>query len=723
MARLRHFLSVCAVVVMTCGIAQLVTATPSVHASITAESNTFGLQLAASTFFSDENVSLAYTVDISTPEITEPETVSASPPVVTVLDSATSDVEAAGGTSASQAGTRTTSTIDIAPPDIRQPAVIVRVALHRPLDGQSLSEVVAGDAGTVIDVVTGPLNQFALRDEQTNIVSLNIDVPLQARLGYTAHLDDVLEYVDSGITPVSVSIIRGATLIAHDVTLIDVGWQFVEAAPLAVSAFAQISGRSTLTTPADPALTDSDISRVNSQVHQLWELLDQTRIPLSLAFAPELAGPLIDGTITPSINDIDIDQLLADNGGELLSLPYRKIDPSAAAVAELHDRFITELDSGDTALQQLFPSVTPTRGLWLVDNGSTSESITEEGLQLLKDLGTTRLLMADDTYVGGPPHDGVDVTRPGQVILGEATLPITIAGGITEISATPSSTPTDHAVMTAAQIMQTRRAQPDVARSVVLAAPGFSIPNPEIVNSIEQLLIDDPTIAFMPVSEFPFDTPHNRAIVEPHPPAVDLTQRQLTAESLQGLVNDTGSMLTAENELVRRWENLLSDLFDGRGDGQFVVKMIDLITSETVQVRQRVSVPMSGTVNLTGRDTPLPLVIENNGTEPLSVLVQLNAPRLIVPAEPVKAVLLPGTNSLQIPVEARANGSFEVEVEVLSPTKTPVVDGVTITAKAMTLSGFGRLVGFGLILVLLSWWISHLRQQRRRTQQGLLSDV
>ena len=33
----------------------------------------------------------------------------------------------------------------------------------------------------------------------------------------------------------------------------------------------------------------------------------------------------------------------------------------------------------------------------------------------------------------------------------------------------------------------------------------------------------------------------------------------------------------------------------------------------------------------------------------------------------------------------------------------------------MTLSGFGRLIGFGLILTLISWWVSHLRQQRQRT--------
>ena len=696
-----------------CGVAPLLVKSPVASASITAESETFGLQLTSSRFFADENLSLVYAVDINTPEITEPTTVSATPPAVNVNDSATSESSAEAGTSSPTVSADTASTIEIVPPGIREPAVIVRVAIHRPLRGESLSDVVAGEAGAVIDVVTGPLHQFASRDLTTNAVSLNIDLPLQARRGYTSHREDVLEYVDDGITPVSVSIIRGTAVVAHDVTLIDVGWKFIDAAPLSVSTVAQIVGRSTLTPPADHELPDSDVDRVTAEVEQVATLLDQTRIPLTLAFSPELASPLIDGPLAPAVTNFDLDQLLADNGGELLSMPLRQIDPSAAAIASQEHRFITELELGDLALQQVFPSFTPTPTVWLVDNQSTSDSITEDGLRLLSTLGVQRLLMADHTYIGGPAHDGLDVTRPGQVLLGNETLPVTIAGSLGEIVATSSGTPTDHAVMTTAQIMERRRTQPETARSIVLTAPDFSVPDPELVNKIEQLLTDDPTVKFLPISQVAPTTPFNRAIVEPQAPSVDLSQRQLTAESLRGLIDDTGSMLAPENELVGRWNELLNDLFDQRGDGQFVVDMIDLITAETVEVRQRVSVPMSGTVNLTGRDTPLPLVIENSGTEPLSVLVQLNAPRLVVPTEPLETVLLAGTNSLQIPVEARSNGSFEVEVEVLSPARTSVVSGVTITAKAMTLSGFGRLVGFGLILVLLSWWVSHLRQQRR----------
>jgi hypothetical protein len=717
MSRRRGVLAVCASAAVVCGFAPLVAASPLVHASITAESEPSGLQLTSSIFFADESLSLSYTVDVNTPEITEPTTVSTTPPAVTVIDRTTSESSTEAGTGRLLA-TSPASTIEIAPPGIQEPAVIVRVALHRPLNGASLSEVVSGDAGPVIDVVTGPLQRFAARDAITNNVSLNIDLPLQARVGYRSHLDDVLEYVDSGITPVSVSVLRGTSVIAHDVTLIDVGWKFVDAAPLAVSTVAQIVGRSSLVTPSDHALPDSDVARATLELQRLSELLQQTNIPLTLAFSPELVAPLEAGTLAASVTGAAVDRLLMDNGGELLSLPYRKIDPSAAATAGEESRFVTELDSGDLALQSAFPSFTPTRTVWLLDDRSTTESITEAGLQLLRSVGAERLLMSAHTYAGGPLHDGLDATRPGQVLLGDVSLPVTIAREIGELHDRSSGTPMDHAVMAAAQITERRRAQPDIARSIVLISSDFSVPDPALLSAVEQLLVDDPTIEFLRLSQVPFEPPYNRPIVEPQAPVVDLSQRQLTADSLRDLINDTGSMLTTDNELIRRWNNLLEDLFDDRGSGQFVVDIIDIITAETAEVRQRVSIPMSGTVNLTGRNTPLPLIIENSGSEPLSVLVHLVAPRLIVPTEPISTVLLPGTNSLQIPVEARSNGSFAVEVEVLSPVNTSVVSGVTITAKAMTLSGFGRLVGFGLILVLLSWWASHLRQQRRSREQN-----
>ena len=685
-------------------------------ASITQDAEASGLRLATSEFFANNTIKLSYDLTTRAPEITEPTVVTTVPSPITPIEQVEPD--SSSGTDASEttssSDTEEPAPIVIAVPGVKEPALMLRVAIHRPLDGRSLTDVVDGDPGDVIDVISGPLNQFATRDAATEEITVNVDVPLQQRLSYRAHLDDVLEYVDTGITPVSVSVIRGTAVLAHDVTLIDVGWRQENPSALSVAMTTHIAGRSQLTVPGDHSLPASDSSRAAQDVELLVDLLTHSQVPLSVALSPELAESLANEALPTAVAARDIDRLISAVGGEVLSLPYRSIDPFAAGTAGLDERFISELDAGDAALQAAFPSLTPVRSVWLADDAITSSAITTEGVDLLKSQGVERLIMTDDSYAGGAPHDGLDDTQPGLFAIEATSLPVIMTGAVSEIAPRPDVALEDQAVLFVARIMQLRREQPELARSVVFSAPDLTIPDVETVQAIERLLSSDPTVEFMRVSELPDQITANRAIVTPAVPQVDLAQRQLTADALQVLIDDTGSMLNENHESVAQWNALINDLFDQRGSGQYVVDIIDVITNETSAVRQRVSVPMSGTVNLTGRDTPLPLVVENSGPEPLRVLIRLKAPRLVVPDEPLAKTLPPGVNSVQVPVAARSNGSFDVEVEVLSPAGTPVVSGVTIVAKAMTLSGFGRLVGFGLILVLISWWVSHLRQQRQR---------
>ena len=685
-------------------------------ASITQDAELSGLRLTTSQFFADSTIKLSYDLTIRAPEITEPTVVTTVPspitPIAQIDSDSSSSTDASETTSSSD--TEEPAPIVIAVPGVKEPALILRVAIHRPLNGQPLTDVVDGDPGDVIDVISGPLNQFAIRDAATEEVTVNVDVSLQQRLSYRAHLDDVLEYVDTGITPVSVSVIRGTAVIAHDVTLIDVGWQQANPSPLSVAMTTHIAGRSQLTIPGDNSLPASDGSRAAQEFELLADLLERSQVPLSLALSPELAELLANETLPTAVAARDIDRLISAVGGEVLSLPYRSVDPFAAGIAGLDERFISELDAGDAAMQAVFPSLTPVRSAWLADDAITSTAITTEGVDLLKSQGVERLIMTDNSYAEGALHNGIDDTQPGLFAVDATSLPVVITGAVGEIAPHPDAALEDQAVLFVARIMQLRREQPELARSVVFSAPDLAIPDAETVQAIERLLSGDPTVKFMRVSELPDQITTNQAIVTPSVPQVDLAQRQLTANILQVITDDTGSMLNEEHELVTQWNALINDLFDQRGDGKYVVDIIDVITNEASAVRQRVTVPMSGTVNLTGRDTPLPLVVENMGPEPLQVLIRLNAPRLVVPDEPLSMTLPPGVSSVQVPVEARSNGSFDVEVEVLSPAGTPVVSGVTIVAKAMTLSGFGRLVGFGLVLVLLSWWVSHIRRQRQR---------
>lgn len=690
-------------------------AEPSQHdTSITHDAEPSGLRLRTSQFFANGTIKLSYDLIARVPEITEPT-------VVTNVLSPITPVEPANyGSGASTNETNSSSDLEepgptaIAVPGVKAPALILRVAIHRPVTELPLTNVIDGDPGDVIDVMSGPLNQFAMRDAATKEITINVDVPLQQRLSYRAHLDDTLEYVDTGITPVSVSVIRGTAVIAHDVTVIDVGWQQANPSPLSVALTTLIAGRSQLIIPGDNSLPASDGLRAAQELELLVGLLKRSRIPISIAISPEVAESLTKEMLPTTVAARDVDRLISAAGGEVFSLPYRSIDPFAAGPTGLNDRFISELNAGDEAIKAAFPSLTPMRSVWLADDAITSTAITTEGVDLLKSQGVERLIMTDDSYAKGALQDELDDTQSGLFAVDSTSLPIVITGTVGEITHNPNISIEDQAVLSVARIMQHRRKQPKLARSVLFSAPDLTIPNDETVQAIERLLSGDPTVKFTRVSDLPNQITANPAIVTPSVPQIDLAQRQLTADALQALINDTGSMLDKEHEFVTNWNAIINDLFDQRGNEEYVVDIIDVVTNETSAVRQWVSVPMSGTVNLTGRDTPLPLLINNTGADPLQVLIRLNSPRLLVPDEPLAMTLPPGMSSVQVPVEARSNGSFDVEVEVLSPAGTPIVNNITIVAKAMTLSGFGRLIGFSLILALISWWVSHIRRQRQR---------
>ena len=196
-------------------------------ASITQDVEASGLRLTTSQFFADSTLKLSYDLTTRAPEITEPTVVITVPSPISPIEQADSDSSSGIDASETNMSSDTDKPVPIviAAPRVKEPALILRVAIHRPVSVQPLTDVVDGDPGDVIDVISGPLNQFATRDAATEEVTVNVDVPLQQRLSYRAHHDDVLEYVDTGVTPVSVSVIRGTAVIAHDITLIDVGWQ------------------------------------------------------------------------------------------------------------------------------------------------------------------------------------------------------------------------------------------------------------------------------------------------------------------------------------------------------------------------------------------------------------------------------------------------------------------------------------------------------------------
>ena len=100
---------------------------------------------------------------------------------------------------------------------------------------------------------------------------------------------------------------------------------------------------------------------------------------------------------------------------------------------------------------------------------------------------------------------------------------------------------------------------------------------------------------------------------------------------------------------------------------------------------------------------------------PLTVALDVRSPKLTFP-DGIETFTVPAASSsyADVPVRARSNGTFSIEVRVLTPDGSQLVDGPTVLKASVTrLTGLSQVVTVGAVLVLVSWWYTHLRRKRR----------
>ena len=108
------------------------------------------------------------------------------------------------------------------------------------------------------------------------------------------------------------------------------------------------------------------------------------------------------------------------------------------------------------------------------------------------------------------------------------------------------------------------------------------------------------------------------------------------------------------------------------------------------------------------------LNVGNRLDEPITVVLRLASPRLSFPDGDQTITLPPeSTQTIQVPVRARSNGTSSVEVDILTPSGDPLIETVTLKSRVNSLTGLGQALTAGLVLILLTWWFSHWRRRRR----------
>jgi len=120
-------------------------------------------------------------------------------------------------------------------------------------------------------------------------------------------------------------------------------------------------------------------------------------------------------------------------------------------------------------------------------------------------------------------------------------------------------------------------------------------------------------------------------------------------------------------------------------------------------------------LNLTSRRGTLPVTVANANPFPVDVLVRVRSDRLRFPDGGALTLTVDPADArrIDVPVEARATGSVPVFVELWTPDDRIQLDQRRLNVRSTAFSGVGLVLSLGAVLVLLGWWVRHIRSTRR----------
>ena len=135
----------------------------------------------------------------------------------------------------------------------------------------------------------------------------------------------------------------------------------------------------------------------------------------------------------------------------------------------------------------------------------------------------------------------------------------------------------------------------------------------------------------------------------------------------------------------------------------------------TVQRRMRaITLPARDRVTLGARDARFPLPITSSSSEPLKVIITLEASdRLSFRSDRIEAVLRGERTTVQIPVRTRATGDTPLRITVRTPDGQVVLAESQYTIRSTAVSGVGLLLTIGAGGFLALWWGRHWYRTRR----------
>lgn len=586
---------------------------------------------------------------------------------------------------------------------------------------QEVRDASSGRLPSTVDTVIVDVSD--LRDAATGRVDVAIPIEMGVRT------KDALQMSATGLYPVSIGLQEDKSVTSQIVT-------FVERLPqdvtsplprenLQIALAGTLNSSVSLQPDGTTVVSDKTRSIVTDTISAL-EALPNT--PISLSIRPEL----IDALNNSSDEDIALlSRLQASTSLQLLPSTYVDVHPDELVAQQRSDVFTTQLRLGEDVLAAGLPGKSVNRDAWL-----QTTTLLSEGAQLLRNLGIrTAVLLADSqkTTANGislfaEPTRLVELKLSNSDRMVAAFADIHLSEAITR----GSREPVGGAYLVAQQILaELKTARSEIidreetmfGRGLILATDSGELPSLALMTALVSTVASQPDMGFVALDDLLGTM--TVSVMDGLPisfelPAADVpkTQADTSLSEFAARVNGFSTMLPDGDERPKLWRRIVnilpaSDLTPSQANAY-----IYAVDTELAAIGGSIVTPSTTTFTLGGRDSSIRLSLRNDNQTDLLVRVNLTSSKLTLPTDDQVVTLPAGTTTLvEIPVTAKSNGRFPVTLQLFTPLGDITVGSpAKFSARVNALAGLGQLFTGIALLLLLSWWIHHLRREHQRRQ-------
>jgi hypothetical protein len=516
----------------------------------------------------------------------------------------------------------------------------------------------------------------------------------------------------SGVYPVSLSIQVGDRESSRLLTFVNFITVQTSKNSLSVSLAAEVNPELSQTPAGETSLTDSARTMLNNVVSSL----NGDGGVMSLRMSPETLNSL---AISSNPQDAELlgqlQLVLAKH--QVLASTFVPFDPSSAEKAKLGSEFDKQLARGIEILNARNGDAGINPRTWF-----STRPINTDGISLLARSGFTNVVFSPQAAQSLGALDSYTKQYRANYT-GDSTAKVSIAVADPRYAASLSASNTNPVQTSMAVAAEIIAQQGELAlgqrrpleHHLIISTLDGSLPNPVLLNSLLVALSNAPQITLRPLGSIQRATEASTPLSMPSGAPIDLLARRPQLQTVVDEIASTRSMLSADAPQRMWWEDeLLLIQSDSLNSERFDLYLKGF-RAQLRTFRASVSVPESLTFTLSGKSSDLRLQLRNSASMPLSVLVTLSSAKLTFPEKPqVVTVAANSAVDVIVPVVARANGTFPLEVVLYTPDGTAQAGKrIRLSARVSALAGLGQLVTGVALLLLASWWIAHWRKQHR----------